>query len=152
MTVIDLKIEQLSDSTYDLMLGDSGDFETTEGFDTSLLVSILSDARASEVEISQAKDRRGWFGDLNPVVEGYVLGSLLWTFEQKRRLSSTLNGAIDSVKKSLLWITELNYAKSVQVSGRLIDQGGEISVVITSFSGESDTINVPIWKATIDGS
>lgn len=152
MTAIDLKIERLSDDTYDLVLGDYGDLEGTEGFDTAVLTSILSDARASEVEITQAKNRGGWLGDLVPVIEGYVLGSLLWTYEQKKRLTATLNGAIDAVEKSLLWVTELGYAKALSVTGRLIPEGGEISVEITSFSGEVDIINVPIWKATVNGS
>ncbi len=151
MNEVDLKLTQLSDTTYDLIIGDEGDFVATEGFNTAILTSILSDARASEVEITEAKNRGGWLGDLVPVVEGYVLGSLLWTVQQRKATTETKNAAVDAVQKSLTWLTELGYAKSVDVSGVLKANGGEINVLITSFSGETDSINVPIWKATVNG-
>lgn len=151
MNEIDLKLQQLPDSTFDLIEGDYGDFEATEGFDTSLFISVLTDARATEVEITQAKDRGGWLGDLVPVIEGYATGSLLWTFNQRRRTTESLNGAIDAVEKSLTWLLDLAYAKDLSVTGSLMQDGANIQIVVTSFSGETDTINVPIWKATVNG-
>lgn len=152
MNLIDLKIEEQADTTYDLVEGDSGDLEGTYGFDTAILTSVLTDGRASESEVSEARWRRGWLGDTVPVIEGVELGSLLWVWtEQRKMLLENRNGAVDSVEKALSWLVDFTYAKSVEVSGRLVPQGyGYIDVVVTSFSGATDTLNVPIWKATIN--
>lgn len=152
MNKIDLKLTELSDGTWDLLDGGDGDFAGTEGYDTALLTSILTDARALEAEVTKIENRRGWLPDLYPVVEGYVLGSLLWAAtEQKKKTTENLNAAVDAVEKSLTWITDLNYAKSVDVSGVLSRTGAEISVIVTAFSGQADTMNFQIWKATVNG-
>lgn len=151
MNKIDLKLTDLDDGTWDISEGTDGDFDLTEGFDTAVLTSILSDARASENEVTKVQDRRGWMPDLYPVVEGYVLGSLLWAaVEQKKKTTENMNRAVDAVEKALLWITELSYAKSVDVSGTLSRDGVDIAVAITSFSGQTDILNFQIWKATIN--
>lgn len=148
---VDLKLERLSDGSYDLVIGDAGDFTATEGLDTTVLASILSDARASESEVGMASNRGGWLGNLAPVVIDRQLGGLLWTLEQRRRTTDNLNLAVDAVQKSLDWLVESNIAKSVECTGALSADGAIISVIITSLSGEVDSIYVPLWKATVNG-
>lgn len=148
---VDLKLERLADGSYDLIIGDEGDFTATEGLDTTVLSSILSDARASESEVGLAAYRGGWLGNTVPVIVDKQLGGLLWTLEQRRRTTDNLNLSVDAVQKSLDWLVESNIAKSVECSGVLSPDGAIISVVITSLSGEVDSIYVPLWKATVNG-
>jgi len=148
---VDLKLERLSDGSYDLIVGDEGDFTATEGLDTAVLASVLSDARATESEVGLAANRGGWLGNLAPIMIGKQLGSLLWVLEQRRRTTDNLNLSVDAIQKSLDWLIENSIAKSVECSGVLSADGAIISVVITSLSGEVDSIYVPLWKATVNG-
>lgn len=148
---VDLKLELLGDGTYDLIIGDAGDLAATFGMDTTVLTSVLSDARATESEVGLASYRGGWLGNLVPVQLETQLGSLLWTLEQRRRSTDNLNLAVDAVQKSLNWLVANGLAKTVEVSGVLIREGAILTVVITSLSGEVDNIYVPLWKATVNG-
>ena len=45
--IIDLAFIQDSDGIFDLAIADNGDFETVDGFDTAISMSILCERRAS---------------------------------------------------------------------------------------------------------
>jgi len=152
MKYVDLKLARSDDGGYDLIIGDFGDFTATEGLDTTVLSSILSDARASVNEVALAQFRGGWLGNLVPVEINRELGSLLWVLEQRRRTTENLNLSIDAVQKSLTWLIDQDVAKSVEVTGILKGEGAILTVIITSLSGEVDSIYVPLWKATVNGS
>lgn len=146
---VDLKLERQADGqTYDLIIGDSGDFETTEGLDTTLLVSILSDARASESEIPIPSQRGGWLGNLAFLRDNSQLGSLLWTIQQRRRTTGNLNIAIDQAQKALNWMVEDGIAQDVIVTGALSTVGADISIQVSAFSGDVENIYIPLWKET----
>jgi len=150
MTYVDLKLLQLADGSYDLIVGD-GDFLTTESMDTTVLTSVLSDARASETEVGQAKYRGGWLPNVAFTRANSQLGSLLWLMAQRRRTTENLNFAIDSVEKSLSWLIEDGIAKSLEVLGTFRGEGAILTISITSFSGETDNVFVPLWKAVGNG-
>ncbi len=152
MTVVDLKLTLRADgNSYGLTVGDNGDFEVDEGLTTTLLVSILTDARAEPSEVSLARARRGWLGNLNFPTDGRRLGGKLWLIEQERRTTAALNKANDFTQKSLNWFVEDDIAKSVEVTGELNTAGAIQNVQITSLSGIVDSVNVGLWRATVDG-
>lgn len=149
---VDLKLEVQSDGqTYDLVIGDNGDFEVTEGLDTALIVSLLSDARASESEVANPAQRGGWLGNLVFPRENSQLGSLLWLVQQRRRTTGNLNLAIDQVKKALQWFIDDGLAKEIDVTGSLTQGGGEIAISILTFSGVTENLYLPLWRETGNG-
>lgn len=96
----------------DIAIGNDGDLLAVEGFETSIDLSILTDGRASESEVSRAEDRRGWIGDLVQDT-GENVGSTLWLYEQRRIDQSVLNAISDSARKALEWMVTRGIAKDV---------------------------------------
>jgi len=145
----DLQLELQSDGqTYDLVIGDNGDFVGDTGLSTTILTSILSDARASASEVADPIQRGGWFGNLVFPREDSELGSLLWIIRQRRRTTASLNVAVDRVQKGLAWFLEDGIAKNIDVTGSLDPTGATINIEVTPFSGETSNLYVPLWKET----
>lgn len=145
----DLKLALQPDGqTYDLVIGDKGDFSLDTGLSTTLLTSILSDARASSSEVADPLQRGGWLGSLVFPREDSQLGSLLWIVQQRRRTTANLNVAVDQVQKALAWFLDDGIAKNVDVTGSLDATGAVISISVTPFSGEASNLYLPLWKET----
>lgn len=125
---------------------ENGDFASDQGFETSLWVSLFSDARATESQISNPQQRRGWMGNLASPVENRELGSLLFLAEQSRLNQNALNQNIDFAQKSLQPLVEDNQAKSVNVSGQIVPkQGIELKILIETDSNVLK-FTLPLWK------
>jgi phage gp46-like protein len=114
---------------YDINIATSGDIETDDFFDTSLLYSIFGERRASPDEMVDAPLRRGWIGNL--VNEnGFENGSKIWLFRQARITRTNLNRIQDEALKSLQWLVEDNYATSIdQVIASVVN--GKVTLDIT---------------------
>lgn len=146
---VDMKLFLNSDGqTYGPRLGSNGDFIGTEGLDTSLYVTLLTDSRASESEVTKSEERGGWIGNLANA-DGFELGSLLWIVEQKRRTSAALAKAIDITEKALDWYLEYGLLKEIGVTGVLTTSGALLTIELTTLSGNIDTRYVPLWKETV---
>ena len=144
----DAKFTEVPGGYYDLTIGDDGDIEKVDSFDTAILLSLFgSDRRASPTEVPEAPRRRGWIGDIGKPVE---LGSKLWLTYQARLTVSTVNIVRDYTSQALAWFTELGYLKSVSVNCvRDIDRSeivAEIELIRLDDSVESR--NYVIWNNT----
>lgn len=144
----DIKIEQQLDTSFDVSIVD-GDLACTRGFETAIWTSLLTDARASESQVIIPEYRRGWPGNMVSPVENRQLGSHLWLIDQRRLNQSTLNEAIDHARNALLWFIDDGLAKNVVVDGIIVPTCGiQLSIVITSYSGETETHYVKLWEIT----
>lgn len=108
---IDAVLEELAGGIYDIKITD-GDIETQDFFDTALVVSLLSDRRASESEALLSHMRRGWIG--NEHTPGFEIGSKLWLFEQSRLTRQIINQAADAAREAVLWMVEDGLAVAVR--------------------------------------
>ena len=84
---IDIKFNVPADLTrekFDWSIDGNGDITADDSFDSSIFASLYSDRRADESQISAPQNRRGWNGDVNTTLEGYLFGSLLWLLERKK--------------------------------------------------------------------
>ena len=108
---IDAVLTELPGGIYDLVIED-GDIQTRDSFDTAIIVSLLSDARADESEALLSQSRRGWIG--NEYTPGFEIGSKLWLFEQTRLNRTAINGLIDVVKAALQWMVEDGLAIAIR--------------------------------------
>lgn len=132
---------------------ENGDFQMTEGFDTSLIVSLFADARASSSQIPRAELRRGWWGNqFSADFPEFEIGSKLWLLSQSRNIQDTLNSAIDFAKNALQWLVTNNHAKSINVTGAFINDGTiggiRLTIVIDRGSSITETKYYDIWNNT----
>lgn len=112
----DLKLDN-AEGYYDISFGEDGDFELTNGLDTSLLTSFLTDVRADSSEVNNPRYRRGWWGSLfksSPALPD--LGSKIWLLDQSAITQNTINNAIAYAQTAYSWLVTLKYADQVNVS------------------------------------
>lgn len=124
---VDVKLDK-SKGYYDIVI-EGEDIAGTEGLDTSILVSILSDARATESEQPNELARRGWWGDL---FNTYPIGSKIWLATSKSLTQLTVNEINDYIKNCLQWMINENYADSINVDTIInyINESVDVTVLI----------------------
>ena len=96
-----------------------GDVAGDDGLETAVLISLFSDARATEdmiPTIDRDGDLRGYWGDVRGTVPGDSTGSLLWTIRRAKQLSKTLAAAKGYAEDSLKWMLDDLVADSVVVN------------------------------------
>lgn len=96
-----------------------GDVAADAGLETAVLVSLFSDARATEdmiPTIDRDGDLRGYWGDVRGTAPGDSTGSLLWTIRRAKQLSRTLADAKGYAEAALRWMVEDQVASSVVVN------------------------------------
>ena len=144
----EIKLTQLTDGRFDIEIED-GDIIGLDGFDTHLIISLFTDARASEAQVVRPQDRRGWPGNLVSPVDGRQLGSFLWLSEQRRLTQDTVNEYVDSAGKALSWMIEDGIAKNIDVKGEIEAPNGiSLTIIITAPDGRTSTHYVPLWEVT----
>lgn len=105
----------------DLLLGEGSDIQLVQGdiaLDTglgsSVLRSLLTDARATPEELDRAggTDPRGWWG----ADAGDAWGSKLWLLSRETVTPTTLGRIREAARSSLQWIVEDGIAADVAVA------------------------------------
>lgn len=150
MTAVDFKIEaEASTGDYDLELAANGDLATVEDLSTAILVSILTDARATPEQEGTPQLRRGWICNAAPPVPGYELGSLVWLVDQSRATQSAVNRAAGYARSALQWFVDQGIASAIDVEGRLTGPGqGELAITIRVRTGEIERQYIQLWERT----
>ena len=120
---------------FDFDFASNGDFETTAGLDTALLMSIYVDKRAEASEIPAPQMRRGWWGNLVGSYINYQIGSKLWLLMQARRNNVTLNLAKTYAFDCLQWLTEDQLATRINVTDNFLNNALELKITI--YKGQS---------------
>lgn len=143
----DLRISKNDGGLFDLVLSNQS-FETVDGFETAIIISLLTDARASAAAVQTPSRRRGWIGNILTADNGRQLGSRLWTFEQARLTVAVLNDLSVAAQESLAWMVEDGIAKSVNASAEKInDRQVNVLVVIVTIEGKEKRYSV-LWRQT----
>jgi len=125
---IDIKLSENNEGIYDINIAENGDFELEDSFDTSIILSLGTDARASESEMPIPELRRGWWGNLYNSTKEHETGSKLWLLSQSRMIQDTLISANDYAKKCLDWLQNDNHLKNINVSGNLTENGIKLNI------------------------
>lgn len=112
MRGIDAVLQELPGGIYDIKIGFDGDIETADSFDTYIIVALLTDARADESEVADARKRRGWIG--NEHTPGFEMGSKLHLFEQSRLTRTTMNGIEDEALDALQSLVDDGFAVAIR--------------------------------------
>jgi phage gp46-like protein len=117
----------------DLMLA-GGRLSTDDGLRTAILISLFSDARASEDAVlpEAGDDRRGWWGDqfadgagpeAGSANDRNRIGSLLWLLGRAKATTANLQLARQSAEQALGWLVRDGIASrvGVQVETQLVE-------------------------------
>jgi len=139
-----LKIDPLS-QFYDLSIDSSGDIETSDFFDTSILYSIFGEKRASPDEVVEPQLRRGWIGN----TADFENGSKLWLFSQERITRDVLNRIQDEAAKSLQWLVNEGFAVSInRVTATLSKGKVQLEITISRSRDKVDRKFFTLWENT----
>lgn len=112
----DLALIPDADFACDLAIA-KNDLATDDGLETAIILSLFTDRRASEEDVMPLgeSDRRGWFGDAAPVVDGDKIGSRLWMLTREKQTAETLARAKEFCVEALAWLVDDRIASSVEV-------------------------------------
>ena len=143
--ITDLKITQSPSGTFDLSLSESGDFETVNSLDSSILYAIYGERRASDSEVPISQYRRGWIGNEG---EDFENGSKLWLFEQSRITLTVLSDISKVANESLDYLVVDGFCNKVQTNAFLENQIVKLRIQIFISPSEVETRVFELWKNT----
>ncbi len=128
---IDIKLNQ---GTYHWDIDFSGgDIETTQGLDSAIYLSILSENRASASQIKDARLRRGHFTNEFNNIQNSEVGSLVWYYSgQVVNTESNASLIQEAITDSLSWILDQGIASDVDVSVVRVGSGLTVSIELKS--------------------
>lgn len=118
--MFDYAFAKTPNGDYDLVVKD-GTLASTDTFNTSLLMTLFAEKRASQAEIAPAYLRRGWWGNVLNFVPNFEIGSKMWLLSQARVSQRTLNFAISYLQDAFSWLTTQKLAEKVEITGQLKD-------------------------------
>lgn len=104
------------DGVIDLDFGDDGAV-IDDGLRTAVIISLFCDRRADDSDIlpDGGSDRRGWWGDVYPDVDGDRIGSRLWMNDREKQMASVLRRDETYAKEALAWMIDDGVASAVSV-------------------------------------
>lgn len=151
MPYIDLDLQKRNGkSYYDLYFDSDGDLTKTEGFNTALKMSLLTDARAAESQVPEPQRRRGWWGTFLLGFANYDLGSLLWLLNQARATINTLNNAITFTQIALQWLIDDGHLERVNVTANYSDLTRmELRIDLIRSNSKVASFGYQIWSQTL---
>ena len=152
-TGIDVKLGTLigeateTRGAYDLQLNAQGDIATEDAFDTAMLVSLFTDARALPSQVALPERRRGWIGDER--TPGEQMGGLLWLFQMQRLTRSVANEIEDAAEQALAWMVTEEYAVTVNATATISSEDRlTLEILVTKPSGDVEARLFELWSAT----
>lgn len=112
--------------TFDLTtLG--ADLATEDGLRAAVLVSLFTDRRAEADDplpgAPNSADRRGWWADAWPEVDGDRIGSRLWLLAREKQTVDVLQRAQVYSEEALAWLIEDGVALAVSVTAEWVATG-----------------------------
>lgn len=130
---------------YEIQVED-GNIQSVDGLESTIVVSLFTDARAPENIVSDAIRRRGWVGNiLNENLQ--EIGSLLWLLDQSRLTTLDINEARIHALNSLQILIDRNIVNGISVEVTKT----EIDVLIKiTFSDLENIIDeyITLWRVT----
>ncbi len=135
---------------FDISLKD-GDIELDDSFNTALIVSLFSDARADESEVRKPENRRGFWGDEISDDTTDKFGSKLWLLFQSRLTTNTVTRANDYAKLALNWLIINGYSKIINIAAsRLEREALGLNIAIINSDNSVEQKYYKLWRNTGD--
>lgn len=134
---------------FDFAIAANGDLASEDSLAPAILLSLLTDQRASADEAPLPQHRRGWIGDL-AADNGFQLGSKLWLIEPSRLTPQTANQAAAAAQAALEWMVRDGIAQAVEVLP-VLDPPYRLGLAITLTApiGGAENHYIPLWERTV---
>lgn len=111
----DIKLHYFGNTNFFDISFKDGDIELDDSFNSTIITSLFSDARADESEIKQPQNRRGFWGDEISDDPTDPYGSKLWLLDQSRLTDNTVLNARDYARLSLNWFVKTGLSRLIEV-------------------------------------
>lgn len=110
------------------------------GLRTAVIISLFTDARAAPDDVLPVAggDRRGWWGDAYPTVEGDMIGSKLWLLSRSKQTTAVVDDCQRYAAEALKWLVDAGVASKVDVVAS-VPRMGWLSLAVSIFRGEGPT-------------
>lgn len=131
---------------YDFSIGADGDIVTEAFFDTAILYSLFGEQRATEAQVPDPFQRRGWIGNAGTT---YQNGSLLWLYDQERITRTVMNSIEDEAKRALQWLVDDGFA--VRILGATATINNDRLLLRVTIERSRDNIETKlfdVWERT----
>lgn len=132
---------------WDITIDSTGDINTEDFLDTALLMSLLTEKRASPSEVPDSRARRGWIGNESNA-DNFEIGSKIWLFEQARLDRDTLNGITTAAVDGLQWFLDRDFMVNLAVDTALIDGAVTLQIDIFRPNSPVDRRFFDLWNAS----
>lgn len=136
------------DDYYDVTFTPQGDFTPEEGFDSSLIVSVLEERRANSSEISEPIARRGWWGNTVAQSGDPEVGSKNWLLSQARNTDDTANLSENYTRESLEWLEQDAHISSLTVEAIRTQYSIDRVINFVIDENETNTETFSLWENT----
>lgn len=146
MLGIDAVLQRLPNGAYDIQIGPDGDILTEDTFDTAIIVSLLTDARADESEVLESHQRRGWIG--NEVTPDFEIGSKLWLFDQSKLTATVMNQVADAAQDGLQWFVDDDLLVAISTEVTVTVDSIRLVVNLQRENGMVDQRFFELWQKT----
>ncbi len=121
---MDVAILQNATGQFDIAL-DGADLKTEKGLRTAVILSLFTDAQAHDDDVlpDNTTNKRGYWGDTWPVMEGDAFGSRLWLLDRDKQTNEVLTRAREYAYEALQWLIEDGIASHISVVNEWISMG-----------------------------
>lgn len=104
------------------LVRDGGQFETDDGLETAVLISLFTHRRAEPDDILPGgdQDRQGWWGDAYADVVDDKIGSRLWLLRRSKASQDVVNAAKRYAEEALAWMLDDGVASAIVVTAERI--------------------------------
>jgi phage gp46-like protein len=111
------------------------------GLATAILLSLFTDRRADGADPlpDGATDRRGWWGDALPVVQGDTIGSRLWLLAREKQTPKAVERAEEYAREALQWLLDDRVAERLEVTAE-VPRPGMLAFTVEIFRPRADPI------------
>jgi phage gp46-like protein len=131
---------------------EANDLAREYGLETAVLISLFTDRRADDGDTlpDESTDRRGWWGDAVPVVEGDQIGSRLWLLDRAKQTPSVLRQAEEFALEALQWLVDDKVAARIEATAEIIRPGVRGLTIFIYRPGRADPARFrydSVWSA-----
>lgn len=142
----DVKLVPDEQGLYDISI-ENNEIAGIDGFQSTIVTSLFTDARAPSSIVPNTHLRRGWIGDILTSATGKVTGSTLWLLDQARMISSTFSQAELYVIDALQHLIDNDNARNVTVEISPSQRQIDIEIAIDTGNNETQRYNT-LWRLT----
>lgn len=132
----------------DIAVGNA-DILLDNSLSTAVIISLFTDRRALDSDALPAgpnTDKRGWWGD---AFQSRPMGSRLWLLSREKQMASVLTRAKTYADEALVWLTDEQHVRRVQVTATAPRQGVlHLAITLTLPNGSTIPLS---FNTTLNG-